>query len=233
MPLTERLPLEEGKDQTDDLLHLFVGIERDLAGRLEHVAAGQPQNQLAALRLGAAALEHAGLEDVDLRLAHGALQAEQQAIVVKTGIVDAVGIADQGVEERAHLQQLMPIPARARQARDLDAEHQADMAKANLGHQALEAGPVESRGGGTAEIVIDDHDLLGSPAELAGAIGQGILQAGRFPVVLDLTQGGLADIDDRLAVTMAGPDLVGECRSEDVGFRAHDPPPVWRPDAGG
>ena len=95
------------------------------------------------MRLGPASLEHARLEDVDLRLAHRALQPQQQAIVVKAGIVDAVGIADQRVEESAHLQQLMPIPARARQARDLDPEHQADVAKPDLGHKPLEAGPIE------------------------------------------------------------------------------------------
>jgi hypothetical protein len=32
---------------------------------------------------------------------------------------------------------------------------------------------------------------------------------------------------------MTGPDLVGECRREDVGVWAHDPPPVWRPQTGG
>ena len=144
----DRAPtLEQGEDQTDDLLDLFVGIERHLAGRLEHIAARQSENQLAALRLGPAALEHARLENVDLRLAHRTLQPEQQAVVVEAGIVDAVGIADQRVEERAHLQQLMPIPARARQARDFAAEHQPDMAKPDLGDEALEAWPFERLGG--------------------------------------------------------------------------------------
>ena len=48
--------LEEDEDQANDLLHLLVGIERDFAGRLEDITAGEPQNQLAALRLGPAAL---------------------------------------------------------------------------------------------------------------------------------------------------------------------------------
>jgi hypothetical protein len=88
----------------------------------------------------------------------------------------------------------MPVPARARQARDLDPEHQPDVTEADLGHQALEARSVEGRGGGAAEIVIDDQDLLGLPAELVGAVRQGILQTSGFPVVLDLTQGGLTDV---------------------------------------
>ena len=58
------------------------------------------------------------------------------------GIVDAVGVADQGVEQRAHLQQLVPVAAGPRQTGDLDAEHQADVTEPDLGHQTLEAGPV-------------------------------------------------------------------------------------------
>ena len=49
------------------------------------------------------------------------------------------------------------------------------MAKANLGHQALEAGPIQCRGRRTAKIIIDDDDLLGLPAELTSAISQRVL----------------------------------------------------------
>ena len=40
------------------------------------------------------------------------------------------------------------------------------------------------------------HDLVASPAEFAGAIGQGVLAGGGFPMVEDLLGRGLPDVDD-------------------------------------
>ena len=47
---------------------------------------------------------------------HGALQTEEEPVVEVAGVVDAVGIADQGVEESAEFQQAMPVGVVARQA---------------------------------------------------------------------------------------------------------------------
>src|SRR4051794_41976051 len=81
------------------------------------------------------------------------------------------------------------------------------MAEADLSDQALEAGSVRGRGARAAKIIIDDDDLVAPPAEPAGAIRQTILEARRFPVLLNLAQGRLADVDNRVAIAMAGPDL--------------------------
>src|SRR5215213_8461832 len=176
---------------------------------------------------------HARLEDVQFRLAHGALEAQQQAVVVGAGVVDAVRVADQRVEERAHFQELMPVAARARQARALDAEPQSPMAKPDLGDKALETGSIESRGGGAAEIVVDDQDLFLPPPQPAGAIRQSILKPRRLAVLLNLTHRRLADINHRLAFAMARPDLVRDPRIEAVQIHAHDPPPDRLPGAAG
>src|SRR4051794_14116295 len=93
-----------------------------------------------------------------------------------SGVVDAIGVADQRVEQRTHLQELVPVPAGAGQARDLDAEHQAHMAEPHLGHEALEAGSVRAGGAGAAEILVDDDDLLARPAKPGGAVGQTVLR---------------------------------------------------------
>src|SRR4051812_50216885 len=77
------------------------------------------------------------------------------------------------------------------------------MAEADLSDQALEAGPVRG-GGARAAKIIDDDDLVAPPAEPAGAIRQTILEARRFPVLLNLAQGRLADVDNRVAIAMAG-----------------------------
>src|SRR3954470_21759296 len=81
------------------------------------------------------------------------------------------------------------------------------MAGPHLSHEALEAGPVRG-GGARAAKIIDDDDLVAPPAEPAGAIRQTILEARRFPVLLNLAQGRLADVDNRVAIAMAGLDLL-------------------------
>src|SRR4051812_35484826 len=88
------------------------------------------------------------------------------------------------------------------------------MAKPDLGDKALKAGSIESRRGGAAEIVVDDHDLFPPPPQPAGAIRQPILQPRRLAVLLNLTHRRLADINHRLAFAMARPDLVRYPRIE-------------------
>jgi hypothetical protein len=46
---------------------------------------------------------------VQLGFAHGPLEAEQQAVVEVRGIVDAILVEDEGVGERADLQQPVPV----------------------------------------------------------------------------------------------------------------------------
>src|SRR3954470_1228358 len=67
--------------------------------------------------------------------------------VSRCGLVDAVGVPDERVEQRAHLQQLVPVPAGAGQTRDPEAEPEADMAETTPGPQPLEAGAALGGGG--------------------------------------------------------------------------------------
>src|SRR5882672_1451613 len=57
------------------------------------------------------------------------------------------------------------------------------------------------------EILIDDSDVLGVPAEIDRLCGKRILPLGRFTIVLHLCGAGLAQIDDRLTGEMTGGDL--------------------------
>ena len=224
----DRAPLlEQVEDQPDGRPHLLVGVERDLARRQPHVAARQVEEQLAAPGLGPASRVHAALEDVQLGLAHGALEAEQQAVVVGRRIVDAVAVGDERVEQGADLEQLVPVAAGAGEPRHLDPEHQADAAEPDLGHQPLEARPDLGRGAGAAEVVVDDHDPLAGPAELPGAFGQGVLEPGRLGMAADLLQGRLPDVDDGEPVTVAAADLL----REGWGCHRHAPRPAAQPAA--
>src|SRR5512135_600875 len=103
----------------------------------------------------------------------------------------------------------MPVLVRPGQAAHFAAEDDPHMIEADLGHQAMEAGP--ALGGLTAAplIVIDDQDAGGGPAQLNSPLAELVLERGRFTVLQDLVRGRLADVDDRQPVAVSGPDLVG------------------------
>jgi hypothetical protein len=65
---------ELAEDQAHDLLHLFVGVERDDAIRLPPVADGHGHGERAAARLVPPSLRHPLPEDVQRGLGHRALQ---------------------------------------------------------------------------------------------------------------------------------------------------------------
>ena len=51
-----------------------------------------------------------------------------------------------------------------------------DLAQGDLGHDLLEAGALLGGGGAHADVGVDDHDILGMPAEADGPLLEGILQ---------------------------------------------------------
>ena len=53
---------------------------------------------------------------VEFGFAHGSLQAEQQPVVEVRGVVDAVFVQNEGVRQRADLQEPMPVGGITRQA---------------------------------------------------------------------------------------------------------------------
>ena len=183
------------------------GSSDDLARRAPEIAARQVEPELATFGLVPAPLLEPGAHDVQLGLAHRALEPEQQPIVVERRVIDAVAVGDQRAGQSADLEQMVPVAARSGETRDLEPEHQAHTAEPDLGHHPLEARPAFGRGAGAAEIVVDDADAWPRPAQPAGAFGQPILQCRGLAVLLELLQRGLADVDDGQPVKMAGLDL--------------------------
>jgi hypothetical protein len=112
---------ELGEDQPHHGLGLLVGVQGRLPRGAAHIAGRQPDGQLSPPRLGLLAGQHALLEQVQLGLAHGPLQPQQQPVVELHRVVDAVGVGQQRSRQRAQLQQLVPVGARAGQPRHLDA----------------------------------------------------------------------------------------------------------------
>jgi len=200
MDLPRTLHLGElAKDQGERFAHAKVRILLDPIGLAAHVANGDRGEELAASRLLFERLMGALTQDGQLHLAHGAFHAEQEPVVGKTGIIDAVLIGDQRPDQAAELQQRVPVASIAGQARRLDRHHRAYPALADRRQKLFEAGAADARPR-TTEIVINNADV--GPAKLSGPLHQPILAPTALDVVDHLIDRRLADVDDRLPVEM-------------------------------
>ena len=123
------------------MLGLLVRIQDDLPRRAADIPDRQRDRQLAALGLGQLARQHPLPDQVQLCLAHRPLQPQQQPVVVKPRIIDAVRVGQQHPGQRAQLQQLVPVPAGPRQPGHLDAQHDAHTSHRDLGDQPGKARP--------------------------------------------------------------------------------------------
>ena len=82
------MDLSETEHQPDRLAHAQVGVLGDPVVPDLHIADGDAEEELAPARLLAQRLERALAQDRQLHLAHGALHAEQQAVVRQARIVE-------------------------------------------------------------------------------------------------------------------------------------------------
>lgn len=80
---------------------------------------------------------HAGLENVHFRGKEGALQAQDQAVIGITKVVNTFVISNEGIDDRAQLQHTMLIAVETREPRDLRDEHEADLTQPDSGDQSL------------------------------------------------------------------------------------------------
>jgi hypothetical protein len=198
------------KDQPHHRLDLLVGVQGCLPRRSAHVAGRQRDGQLPPPRLGLLAGQHPLLEQVQLGLAHRPLQPKQQPVVVVHRVVDAVGVGQQRTRQRAQLQQLVPVGARARQPRHLDAQHQPHVPHGDLGDQPLEAHPAGRAGPRLAQVLVDHQHPRGPPAQRDRPLHQGVLQPGRLPMAEHLLAGGLAHVHHRQPLKVPATDLAAQ-----------------------
>ncbi len=214
-----REAFEDGAEGTGDGL---VGMEPDLAFVLAPDEADrQATAQGAARGLVANAPVEPRAQDVQLRLTHGAFEPEDEAVVEQRGVVDSVGIADQGIRHGAQVEEPVPVGVIARQARDLKAEHDAHPGEGDLRGQPREARALGGPGAREAQILVDDRDLFAMPAEVDRAMDEGVLPLRRLAVVFDLRGARLPDIDQRGAVRVSWFDL--RCITHRSVFRGAGP----------
>jgi hypothetical protein len=86
--------------------------------------------------------------------------------------------------------------------RAVQAEDQSDVVQTDFREQPLEAEPVLGRGPALALILVDDENAVRGPTEFDGPVDERILAVGGLPVLGDLLDGGLADVDDGQPVGM-------------------------------
>ena len=175
--------VEAAEDGDDHLSHRLVGGDDHLVV----LVVVQPDRQaLAQFAPPGLVLKPGGqsrADEMQLGLRHGALKPQNETIVEVGGVIDPVSVGDQGVGQRAQIQQLIPVGVVAGQAGNLDAQHQPDLAQPDVGDQLLETEPTCALGAGAAQVRVDDHDLVPWPAQRHRAFAQFVLSGQRLSVM--------------------------------------------------
>src|SRR5437763_7775137 len=94
----------------------------------------------------------------------------------------------------ANFQQPMPIAGVAGESRHFQPDHKPGPTHAYLTDEPLETFPLRRQGGGASQIAVDEHNVIGVPAECDGALPESILAFRAFCVFQDLPRRGLTDI---------------------------------------
>ena len=138
-PVQGPLAIELVEDQPHHLLRLLVGVQGQAASRLADIADRRVVEQLAAAGLVQPPLVHPGAEEVQLGLAHDALETQEQTVVEVGRVVQSIVVAQQGAEQAAGSHQGNPVRIGAGQATGVLTEKDADMIKAEFREDVLEA----------------------------------------------------------------------------------------------
>jgi hypothetical protein len=101
----------------------------------------------------------------------------------------------------------MPVRRGARKARDLQRQHDPDLAETDLGDELLKPQPAVRAGARAGSVLVDNGDRIGRPPQLDGTFAQCVLARRRLGVALDLMQRRLTHIYDRAPTPVRLGDL--------------------------
>ena len=173
-PVQGPLAIELVEDQAHHLLDLLVGVEGQASSRLADIADRRVVEQLAAAGLVQPPLVHPGAEEVQLGLAHDALEPQEQAVVEVGRVVEPIVVAQQGEEQAAGAHHRDPVRIGAGQATGVLPEKDADMIKAEFREDVLDASTALDRLCGPSLVGVDDLHAVAGPAQRHRHVGQGI-----------------------------------------------------------
>jgi hypothetical protein len=113
--------------------HFAIGLTPDQSN-------WQSAPQFTACRLVANAAVETGTQHMQFGLRPGAFEPEHQTIIEQSRMIDAVSIADQSIGGAAEIEQPIPVGVIARQPRDFQSEHDANVPERDFGGHLSEAG---------------------------------------------------------------------------------------------
>jgi hypothetical protein len=189
---------EPGKDQPHHFLDPQIGIEAQTNLAMPDVANRHADAQLAAPRLGAGRVEHAGTQHAEFKLADAAFHAKKKPIIRSAGVVNPIQVDHSRLYQAAEFEQMVPVAAVTSEPGGVEAQHSANLSGTQPGNQPFEAGPRHHPTGGPAEIVIDHLDVVEAP--LPRDINKFVLPPLALEIGLDLRLGRLPNIDHRFAL---------------------------------
>ena len=193
------------EDESDGLLDTTVGVLLEPVAGL-HEADRGGDDQLAATGLLVAGGQRPLPQQIELVLVEASLQTEKQTIVALARRIYRLLVDQDGVDDPAHLDQLLPVTAVAGEARHFPRRDRTDLAQADLGDHPVEARPRDAARRGPAKVVVDRLDA--GPAERRQPVAHRILQSAALAIVQHLVGGGLSHVQDRLALQVVRTDLL-------------------------
>jgi hypothetical protein len=218
------------EDPADDFLHAAIRIEAETDLPMPDIADRHGNSEFTPSGLRPCGIQHPRSQNAEFKLADAALHAQEQAVIRPTWVIDTIGVYNTGVDQTAQLEQMMPIPAVTGETGGVEAKHSTNLAGTESGDELVEARARHGSAGRTAQIIVDDLDILKSPA--ACFIDEVILAALTFEMHLDLSLGRLPHIHHRLAAQHGRRQVIRihHCRSPPIPRRR--PPSEFAQDDG-
>src|SRR5947209_6899273 len=150
---------KERKHQANSPGNGLIGVQDNLTDWVIDQSNWQAKVQLPLLRFGHLPALQTLMQPMELGLRHVPFKSKQQAIIMRSGIIDGFFVDDQSIRESTNFQQAILIAARTSQTRDLQAQHGSNMPQTNFGYQPLKPITANGRGSRLSLILIHDLDL--------------------------------------------------------------------------
>jgi hypothetical protein len=150
------------EDEGDGFLDTAVGILLKPVAGLDE-ADWRGNDEFAASRLLVSGRQGTLAQKIEFVLVEAALQPQQKPVVALARRIDHLLIDQYGIDDAAHLDELLPVAAIAGKPRHLPRRNRPDLAETDLGDHPVETGTSNAAGGRTSEIII--YRLDARPAE--------------------------------------------------------------------